>query len=108
MPVLAAGHALHPAGLAHEGASPKRFCRVFGFFFLRLVALFCSLWVGGFPLAAFSLPLALVAFFLLGWWVPLAAFSPCFPRGSRGGGVAILSVLSLFSCYLLHLASLPV
>ena len=107
VPLLAAGHALHPAGFAQEGASPQRFCRVFfGFFFLRLVALFCfslggwvspcrvfpsprlvgvsSLWVGGFPLPCFPCVFPAVS------WVGGGAFSFCF---------------FLPACCLLHLAS---
>ena len=75
---------------------------VFLFLFLRLVALCVSLWAGGAPLAAFSLPLPLWRFFPLGGWVPLAVFSPCFPPVSWVGGGAILSVLFLL---LLSLAS---
>ena len=81
---------------------PPRFRQYFVAFVLRLVALFVSLWVGGAPLAAFSLPLPLWCFFPLGGWVPLAVFSPCFPRVSWVGGGAILSVLFLL---LLSLAS---
>ena len=84
---------------------PQRFRRYFVAFFLRLVApFFLSGWVG-FPLPRFSLPLPLWRFFLLGGWVPLAVFSPCFPRGSWVGGGAILSVLFFpaISC-ILHLS----
>ena len=66
-PRCAAGHALPPAGLAHAGASPRRFRRVFvSLLFLRLVALCVSLWVGGVPLAAFSPPP--VSWFWVVWW----------------------------------------
>ena len=82
---------------------PQAISSVSLFLFLRLVALCVSLWVGGAPLAAFSLPLPLWRFFPLGGWVPLAVFSPRFPPVSWVGGGAILSVLfflllSLASC----------
>ena len=103
---LLAGHALPRAQLVHKGASPRRFCRVFGLVFLSSApsgALLVSLWVGGFPLAAFSLPPPLWRFFLLlGGWVPLAVFSLCFPHVSWVGGGCVFCFF--FSCYLLHLA----
>ena len=73
----------------------------FCFSFLASSGASCFLWVGGVPLAAFSLPLPLWLPFLLGWWVPLAAFSRLFPHVSWVGG----GVCFCFSCYLLHLAS---
>ena len=87
-----------------SGASrcfPQRFRRVFVFLFLRLVALRVSSGLVGFPLPRFLFPLPLWLLFLLGWWVPLAAFSRLFPHVSWVGG----GVCFCFSCYLLHLAS---
>ena len=84
---------------------PPRFWQYFVAFFLRLVAPCVSLWVGGAPLAVFSLPLPLWRFFPLGGWVPLAVFSPCFPPVSWVRGGAILSILFFspaISC-ILHL-----
>ena len=83
---------------------PQRFRRYFVAFFLRLVALFCSLWVGGFPLAAFFPSPALVALPSSGWvGAPCRVFLVFSPRSGVGGG-AILSVF--FACCLLRLASL--
>ena len=84
---------------------PPRFWQYFVAFVLRLVALCVSLWVCGAPLAVFSLPLPLWRFFPLGGWVPLAAFSPCFPPGFLGAWGCDFVDSFFFSCYLLHLAS---
>ena len=46
---------------------------LFFFFFLRLVALCVSLWVGGVPLAAFSPP-PVFCFWVVGLGVSLAVF----------------------------------
>ena len=66
-------------------------------------AFLVSLWVGGVPLAAFSLPLCLRALLLSGLVGSpcrvFPVFSPCF-LGGRG---VVFSLL--FSCYLLLLAS---
>ena len=73
------------------------------FVFLGLVALFFFLsgWVG-FPLPRFPRsPLFLWRFLPLGGWVPLAAFSRCFPRASWVGWGAF----SCFCVFLLSLAS---
>ena len=79
--------------------SPQAISPGFCFFFLRLVALCVSLWVGGVPLAVFSPSPALVVFLSSGLVCsPCGVFpvvSPCF-SGGRGG--------RFFLCYLLHLA----
>ena len=84
----------------------RGFPRVFVSFsvLLRLVALSFFFWVGGVPLAVFSLSPAFAgsSFFWVGW-VPLPRFPGVFPMvlGRAGGGVLCFC----FSCYLLHLAS---
>ena len=82
------------------GASPSDFVGFLFFFFLRLVALCVSLWVGGVPLAAFSRSPALVAFLSSGLvgspCCVFPAFPPCFLGGR--GGVFWFLLLSLASC----------
>ena len=76
----------------------------FRFFFLsllRLVALCVSLWVGGVPLAAFSLPLAScgVSFLWVGGF-PLLRFPCVFPVVLGGLGVVFCFFSPAISCFL--------
>ena len=100
VPSLAAGHALHPAGLAREGASPKRFCRVFWLFLSASSGAFLFLsGLVGFPLPCFSpspLPSGASSLWVGGF--PLPCFPGVFPVVLGVGGVRFL--FCFFSCLL--------
>ena len=84
---------------------PRDFGRVFGFLLSSASsgAFRFSLGGWGSPCRVFSSPLPCGVSLLLGGWVPLAAFSLCFPHVSWVGGGAFLLfffflLLSLASC----------
>ena len=86
---------------------PQRFCP-FSLVLLGLVALSSFFWVGGVPLAVFSLPLALVAVLSSGWVGSPCRVFPVFSPWFSGGVGGFLPLRFLAISCILHLSLLGI